>query len=209
MPSFILVVIIVANISVPIRFSPVIKVMDIFILPRPMKDLTELPQCKISRFLCPGMAQIFLLILIPFLSFSSNTSLNLAEYVFSLSLAFFVNNIYHGHQLASIQLLLLLLLHRSTKNGLDIFTSPSPRYMGNTEDRFQEQTQQQLTRSFSLDIPMELRRAHFSLPAINDLRPRERFSLNHPRIKADASNRLSLNAKARPSSAQHRQVRAD
>jgi hypothetical protein len=81
--------------------------------------------------------------------------------------------------------------------------------MGNTEDKFQAKKQQQLSRSFSLDIPMELRRAHFSLPAINDLRPRERHSLNHPRIKADASNRLSLNTKTRPSSAQHRQVREE
>ena len=76
--------------------------------------------------------------------------------------------------------------------------------MGNAEDKFQEQKQQQLTRSFSLDIPMELRRAHFSLPAINDLEPRERLSLNHPRIKANAGNRLSLSTKA-----QQRQVKGE
>lgn len=66
------------------------------------------------------------------------------------------------------------------------------RYIGDTEN-----IQQQLSRSFSLDIPMELKRNQYSMPPFTDLSPRVRYSTNHHSNRASVSlekpNRLSLN----------------
>jgi hypothetical protein len=65
--------------------------------------------------------------------------------------------------------------------------------MGSTDGNLQ----QQLSRSYSLELPMELKQNHFTLPTLEDVTPRVRYSLNHQtdrkRVNADKSNRLSLN----------------
>lgn len=71
--------------------------------------------------------------------------------------------------------------------------------MGNTDDNFQQQQQQQqqMSRSYSLDFPMELKRNHFTLRNYENTTPRMRHSLNQQtnrqRVNADKTNRLSLN----------------
>ncbi len=62
--------------------------------------------------------------------------------------------------------------------------------MRNTENNFQ----QELSRSYSIDLPMELKRNQFNL---DNVTPRMRYSLNQQanrqRMNADKSHRLSLN----------------
>ncbi len=83
------------------------------------------------------------------------------------------------------------------------------RYIGNTENNYQ----QQLSRSYSLELPMELKRNNFTLPSNDNITPRIRYSLNQPtnrpRANTDKSNRLSLDHGAlnnNPVSLRNRQV---
>lgn len=65
--------------------------------------------------------------------------------------------------------------------------------MGNTENHFQ----QELSRSYSLEFPMEFKQKQFTLSTLDNVTPRVRHSLNQHenkrRLYANKSNRLSLN----------------
>ncbi|CAF4768592.1 unnamed protein product, partial [Rotaria sp. Silwood1] len=67
-----------------------------------------------------------------------------------------------------------------------------PKFVGNTEN-----IQQQLSRSFSLDLPMDFKRNHFTLPSFNDISPSVRYStnqqINRQYVNPEKPNRLSLN----------------
>ncbi len=104
-------------------------------------------------------------------------SLNLPQYVF-----FFVATNWH-----LFFFYLLLFIRYNHDYSID------SRYIGNSETHFQEQ----LSRSYSLESPMEWK-ANQLLPTTYDhVIPRMRFSLNQQtnrqRLHADRANRLSLN----------------
>jgi hypothetical protein len=65
--------------------------------------------------------------------------------------------------------------------------------MGNTENNFQPE----LSRSYSLELPMEFKQNQFTLSTLDNVTPRVRHSLNQHenkrRFYAHKSNRLSLN----------------
>jgi transcription initiation factor TFIID subunit TAF12 len=86
--------------------------------------------------------------------------------------------------------------------------------MGHTDEQCQQQQQQQqhqqqqhqqqlLERSYSFELPMELKRIHMNLPSIDDLSPRLRHSLtestSRPRTSTIDSNRSSLHNSDRKS----------
>ena len=142
-----------------------------------------------------------IIILIFLFYFSSNTSLNLSKYVFfepfslSLSLSFVVSPLSimfatNWHPFLRLLLFLLSTRYRcereeSHSNGLTIFC----RYMGNTDDKLQ-----QLSRSYSLELPMDTKRTPMSLPSMNDLSPRVRYSMSRHRMNLEKANRLSLSS---------------
>ena len=59
------------------------------------------------------------------------------------------------------------------------------------------ETFQQLSRSFSLDLPMELKQNYYPLPSFDDASHRVRYSINsqmnREHVKIEKPNRLSLN----------------
>jgi hypothetical protein len=65
--------------------------------------------------------------------------------------------------------------------------------MGNTH----ENIHQQLSRSYSLELPVELTRNHFTLPSFDNPSPQVRYTTNQQMNKQRGSkekyNRLSLN----------------
>ncbi|CAF3643077.1 unnamed protein product [Rotaria socialis] len=67
-----------------------------------------------------------------------------------------------------------------------------PKYFGNTEN-----IQQQLSRSFSLDLPMDIRRNAYTIPSFSDISPHVRYSttqqINQAFNNKEKPNRLSLN----------------
>ncbi|CAF4043900.1 unnamed protein product [Rotaria sp. Silwood2] len=83
-----------------------------------------------------------------------------------------------------------------------------PKFLGNTEN-----IQQQLSRSFSLDLPMDFKRNHFTLPKFDDMSSHVRYStnqqLNRQYVKPEKPNRLSLNLGSKNNSQVSLQNRQD
>ncbi|CAF1223073.1 unnamed protein product [Rotaria sordida] len=84
-----------------------------------------------------------------------------------------------------------------------------PKFPGNTEN-----FQQQLSRSFSLDIPMEFKQNHYTLPSsFNDISPHVRYStnqqINSQYVHPEKPNRLSLNLGSKNNSQVSLQNRQD
>ncbi|CAF3975298.1 unnamed protein product [Rotaria magnacalcarata] len=74
-----------------------------------------------------------------------------------------------------------------------------PKYFGDTEN-----IQQQLSRSFSLDLPMDIRRNAYTIPSFSDISPHVRYSttqqINQAFNNKEKPNRLSLNLGSRHNS---------